>query len=63
LWDIAALEKRLGHTEEARAAFEDLIDSRNPYRARALEALAKLTRRQEKLEARFKARLTETMRP
>jgi hypothetical protein len=40
LWDIAALEKRLGRTDGARVAFEDLAGSRNPYRARALEALA-----------------------
>jgi uncharacterized protein len=45
LWDIAVLEKRLGRMEEARAAFEDLAGSRNPYRDRALEKLAKLARR------------------
>jgi uncharacterized protein len=53
LWDIAVLEKRLGRTEEARAAFEDLAGSRNPYRERALEMLAKLARREEKLRARI----------
>jgi uncharacterized protein len=63
LWDIAILEKRLGQLEGARAAFEDLIDSRNPYRARALEALAKLARRQERIKAGIKARPAKTMRP
>jgi uncharacterized protein len=53
LWDIAVLEKRLGRMEEARAAFEDLAGSRNPYRARALETLAKLARREERLRARI----------
>ena len=41
LWDIALLHKRLGRPEAARAALEDLAGSRNPYRARALEELAK----------------------
>jgi uncharacterized protein YprB with RNaseH-like and TPR domain len=41
MWDIGALEKRLGRPEQARAVFEDLAASRNPYRARAFEELAK----------------------
>jgi uncharacterized protein len=41
LWDIAALEKRLGREDLALAAVTELAGSRNPYRARALEALAK----------------------
>jgi uncharacterized protein len=41
LWDIALLHKRLGRPEAARAALEDLTGSRNPYRARAFEELAK----------------------
>lgn len=41
LWDIALLHKRLGRPEAARAALEDLTGSRNPFRARALEELAK----------------------
>jgi uncharacterized protein len=53
LWDIAVLEKRLGRMEEARVAFEDLAGSRNPYRDRALETLAKLARREQKLRARI----------
>jgi len=41
LWDIALLYKRLGPPEAARARLEDLTRSRNPYRARAFEELAK----------------------
>jgi len=41
LWEIALLQKRLGRPEAARAALEDLTASRNPYRARAFEELAK----------------------
>jgi len=41
LWDAALLEKRLGHTEAARTGFAELVASRNPYRARAYEELAK----------------------
>ena len=41
LWDAAALEKRLGNLEAARAGFAELTESPNPFRARAYEALAK----------------------
>src|SRR5262249_21134741 len=41
LWDAALIEKRMGNTEAARAAFAELTASRNPYRARAYEELAK----------------------
>jgi uncharacterized protein len=41
LWEIAAIEKRLGRAEAALAAWEDLTGSPNPYRARAFDALAK----------------------
>jgi uncharacterized protein len=41
LWEMALLEKRQGRIEEAHAAFQDLTLSRNPYRARAFEELAK----------------------
>jgi uncharacterized protein YprB with RNaseH-like and TPR domain len=41
LWDIALLQKRLGRPEAARAAFEDLTGSPNPYRVLAFEELAK----------------------
>jgi tetratricopeptide (TPR) repeat protein len=47
LWDIALVQKRLGRPEAARAALEDLTGSRNPYRARACEELAKHYERQE----------------
>jgi uncharacterized protein len=41
LWDIAALERRLGRREASLAAVSELAASRNPYRVRALEHLAK----------------------
>ena len=41
LWDVAVAEKRLGRTGAARDAFAELTVSRNPYRARAFEELAK----------------------
>jgi tetratricopeptide (TPR) repeat protein len=41
LWDIAAMERRAGRADAALAAITELAESRNPYRARALEALAK----------------------
>ncbi len=41
LWDIAALERRAGREDAALVVVTDLAASRNPYRARALEALAK----------------------
>ena len=41
LWDMASLEKRLGHGEAALAAMTELAGARNPFRAQALEELAK----------------------
>ena len=41
LWDIAAVEKRLARTDAALAVITELAASRNPYRVRALEELAK----------------------
>ena len=41
LWDIAAMERRAGRPDAALAVINELAESRNPYRARALEALAK----------------------
>jgi len=41
LWDVAAIEKRLGRTDAALPVITDLAGSRNPYRVRALEELAK----------------------
>lgn len=48
LWDIAALEKRLGRDEAALAVLNELTESRNPYRIAALEALAKHYEHREK---------------
>ena len=41
LWDIAGLERRAGREDAALGVVTELAGSRNPYRARALEALAK----------------------
>ena len=41
LWDIAGMEKKLGREDAALAAVTELAGTRNPYRVRALEALAK----------------------
>jgi hypothetical protein len=41
LWEIAALEKRLGRLDAALAVVTELAASRNPYRVRAMEELAK----------------------
>src|ERR1022692_3685687 len=41
LWDIGTMEKKLGRAAAALASMTELAASRNPYRARALEALAK----------------------
>jgi uncharacterized protein len=41
LWDIALIEKRLGREDAALAVLTELAGGRNPYRARAYEALAK----------------------
>jgi tetratricopeptide (TPR) repeat protein len=41
LWDIGVVERRLGREDAALAAVTELTESRNPYRVRALEELAK----------------------
>lgn len=41
LWDIAALDRKLGAEEQALAAWMDLAGCKNPFRVRALEELAK----------------------
>jgi uncharacterized protein YprB with RNaseH-like and TPR domain len=41
LWDIAATEKRLGREHGALSVLAELAECRNPFRVRALEALAK----------------------
>jgi uncharacterized protein YprB with RNaseH-like and TPR domain len=48
LWDIAAMEKRAGHAEAALGVITDLAASPNPYRAKALEEMAKHYERREK---------------
>jgi hypothetical protein len=41
LWDTGAAEKRLGRMDAAISMFSELAGTRNPYRVRALEELAK----------------------
>jgi uncharacterized protein YprB with RNaseH-like and TPR domain len=48
LWETAMIEKRLGHKDAAREAFAELTESRNPYRARAFEELARYFERTER---------------
>ena len=48
LWDIGLLEKRLGNYEAAVTVFTDLGSCRNPFRAQALEELAKHYEHREK---------------
>ena len=51
LWDIAAMEKRLGRDAAALAGFVELAGSRNDYRVRALEELAKQYEHRERNHA------------
>jgi tetratricopeptide (TPR) repeat protein len=48
LWDIAALEKKLGRYDAALAVYTDLAQARNAYRALALEELAKYYEHRER---------------
>lgn len=48
LWDIAALEKKLGRVPAALEALTGLAASRNPFRATALEELAKYYEHRER---------------
>jgi uncharacterized protein YprB with RNaseH-like and TPR domain len=48
LWDIAALEKKLGREDAALPVLTDLAASRNPWRAPALVELAKYYERRER---------------
>jgi uncharacterized protein len=48
MWDIAALEKKLGREEAALAVLTDLAAARNPWRAAALVELAKYYERRER---------------
>jgi uncharacterized protein YprB with RNaseH-like and TPR domain len=48
LWDVACLERKLGRSEPAQAALEEIISCENEYRAKALEELAKHCERSNK---------------
>lgn len=48
MWDIAALEKKLGREDAALAVLTDLAASRNPWRGAALVELAKYYERRER---------------
>ena len=48
LWDIAALEKKLGREDAALPVLTDLASSRNPWRAAAFVELAKYYERRER---------------
>lgn len=48
LWDVAALERKLGSVEAALARWMDLSAAKNPFRVRAFEELAKHYEHREK---------------
>jgi uncharacterized protein YprB with RNaseH-like and TPR domain len=48
MWESAAVERKLGRLDAALAAMTELAGSRNPYRVRALEELAKHYEHREK---------------
>ncbi len=48
LWDIGALERKLGRSDRALAVWSDLAAARNPFRVRGLEELAKHYEHREK---------------
>lgn len=48
LWDIGVLERRLGREDAAVAIAAELAGTRNPFRVRALEAMAKHYEHREK---------------
>ena len=48
LWDIALLERKLGRESAAIAVWTELAAARNPFRARAIEELAKYYEHREK---------------
>jgi uncharacterized protein YprB with RNaseH-like and TPR domain len=52
LWDVAAIERKLGAMEAALAVWTDLTESRNAYRVKAMEELAKHYEHREKDYAR-----------
>jgi tetratricopeptide (TPR) repeat protein len=51
LWDVAALERKLGCGEAALEIWNDLAAAKNPFRPRALEQLAKHYEHREKNHA------------
>ena len=51
MWDVAALDKKLGHDASAVAMLADLAASPNPFRAAAYEELAKHYEHREKNDA------------
>ena len=51
LWDVAALERKLGCGEAALEIWSDLAAAKNPFRPRALEELAKHYEHREKNHA------------
>jgi hypothetical protein len=48
MWDVAALERRLGRIDAALAMVTELTVSRNPYRVKAYGELAKHYEHREK---------------
>jgi hypothetical protein len=48
LWEMAAVERRLGRNDASLATITELAASRNPFRVRALEELAKHYEHREK---------------
>jgi uncharacterized protein YprB with RNaseH-like and TPR domain len=48
LWDVALLERKLSNADAALATLSDLAGSKNPFRVRALEELAKHYEHREK---------------
>jgi hypothetical protein len=48
MWDIAALEKKLGREHAALPVLTDLASSKNPFRAAAFAELAKYYERRER---------------
>ncbi len=48
LWDLAALERKLGDEDQAVAIWNDLAAARNPFRIPALEELAKYYEHRQK---------------
>jgi hypothetical protein len=48
MWDIAAIERRLGRHDASVAVVSELAANRNPFRVRALEELAKHYEHREK---------------